>query len=793
VTGVPSAPSAPRRPERRGVARIRPLYPALAVGLLAVLVSVLGARWTLQLREDLRRERVSREVNSVGTALESVIAHRMAVLHGLASFLSLQWGTPDLPSRFASFVDGLMAGTPGIRTMQYVRDGVIQHTWPFEGNAEALGQNLADDSRVEIAEDFRLTLASRSIIISGPLELFQGGVGIVGRLAVRDHRDSVVAVAGIVVEFETLINESGLTRSAEALAVRLVNHSDSVLWSSGRPDGDFIDPARASVSLPDRTWLVEAVPIGGWGPGEASWLRTYWTVAGSGIILVSLLAWLVQAWLHARINASHLEELRRAEDTFQKLFHLVPDGVVVSRAADGVVLEVNSAYCRMVQRPREELIGKSIPELGVWGSLEEREIALHTLATERVLSEFPYLLRRSDGTDREAILSARVVELHGETCHLAVVRDVHDRVRLERRLAQGQRLEAVGRLAGGIAHDFNNLITGIRGYADLLLDTLPADDPRRNDLGEILRASSRAADLTRQLLTFARRQVVTPRLVDLNQIVTEVEPMLRRLSGEKCQLVTRLAPQTVPVVVDPAQFEQVLTNLTVNARDAMKDGGTIELGTAVEGDCAVLSVEDTGVGIPAGALPHIFEPFYTTKPDGQGTGLGLATVYGIVEQAEGRIDVRSEVGQGTVFRILLPTSPDEAVTDLSESEPGQDLPRGTEVVLVVDDEPQVRDLCVRLLHRLGYHASAAPDGHAALAALAASPDVALVLTDLVMPGMGGTELVEILRGRYPNLKLMMMSGYSAELVASGQEGIPFLAKPFTVHELAQAVRETLDA
>src|SRR5690606_34822847 len=327
-------------------------------------------------------------------------------------------------------------------------------------------------------------------------------------------------------------------------------------------------------------------------------------------------------------------------------------------------------------------------------------------------------------------------------------------------------------LAGGIAHDFNNLITGIRGYADLLLDTLPEDDQRRTDLGEILRASSRAADLTRQLLTFARRQVVTPRLVDLNQIVTEIEPMLRRLSGDNTRLVTRLAAHKVPVVVDPAQFEQVLTNLTVNARDAMKAGGTIELSTSIEGDRAVLSVADSGVGIPAGALPHIFEPFYTTKHDGQGTGLGLATVYGIVEQAEGRIDVRSEVGQGTVFRILLPTSPDEAVTDLSESEPGQDLPRGTEVVLVVDDEPQVRDLCVRLLHRLGYHASAAPDGHAALAALAASPDVALVLTDLVMPGMGGTELVEILRGRYPNLKLMMMSGYSAELVASGQEGIP---------------------
>ncbi len=791
MSGSPGDGQTPRRPELRGVAGIRPYYPTLLVGVLALLIAIAGARWTTNFRDELRRERVNREVTSLSTALESVIAHRMAVLHALASFLSSEWESQDRDDSFDKFVIGLMTGTPGLRTMQYIKDGVITRTWPVSGNEGALGRNLAGDPRPMIAEDFQRTIEASTIIISGPLELYQGGVGLVGRLAVRDANDSVVAVAGVVVDFATLLSESGLVRSASGLALRLVDSSGSVLWSSDRAPNRLIEPVGGPVHLPDRTWRVEATPIEGWAFGSAEARRAYWVIASIGILLVSLLAWLLQSWQRARLRSAHLDELRRAEDTFSQLFQLVPDGVVVSRISDGVILEANNAYCRMVQHSREALIGRPIPEVEVWVNPEERAAALQALRDHSALTEFPHLLRRSDGTEREAILSARVVLLHDEPCHLAVVRDVHDRVRLERRLAQGQRLEAVGRLAGGIAHDFNNLITGIRGYAELLLDTLPGDDTRRTDLAEIIRASSRAAELTRQLLTFARRQVVTPRLLDLNQVLRDTEPLLRRLAGDGVTLTTRQATRPVPVVVDPAQFEQVLTNLTVNARDAMPEGGNLELSTSLEGESAVLAVSDEGVGIPAEALPHIFEPFYTTKAEGRGTGLGLATVYGIVEQADGRIEVQSQPGSGTVFRVLLPRAEAENLPPREDGAP-RPLPRGCEVILVVDDEPQIRDLCVRLLRRLGYRATAARDGHTALAELAESPDVSLVITDLVMPGMGGTELVEILRNRQPNLKLMLMSGYSAELVASGHEGMPFLSKPFTVSELAVAVRETLD-
>jgi two-component system cell cycle sensor histidine kinase/response regulator CckA len=781
-----------RRLDRRGVARIRPVFTAALAGGLALAAALVGERWYSALRNDLARERVEREARSVATALESVIAHRMAVLHGLGSFLRVHWNEADLQVEFDDYASGLLAGTAGLRTMQYARDGVIIRTWPLAGNEAAIGRDVRDDPRPEVAGDFVRAETGRAPVFSGPFHLFQGGEGVVGRLAVRNAGDSLLGVAAVVMDFATMLEEAGLVRAGQGLSLRMRNQADSVIWQSG--DGAFPDasPIRTAVELPDRTWWIEAEPLGGWSLGAGQNRRAYWVLAGTAIALVAGLAWLLQAWQRARIESAHLHDLQHAEETFRQLFQLVPDGVVVSRASDGVILEVNDAYCRLVQQRRESLIGSPIAEAGVWSSLEERSRALALLEPTGELREFPFLLSRRDGSGWEAVLSARRVQLHGEACNLAVIRDVHERVRLERRLAQSQRLEAVGRLAGGIAHDFNNLITGIRGYADLLLDGLPYNDPRRADLHEIQRASARAADLTRQLLTFARRQVVTPRLLDLNRQVLDAEPLLRRLCGDRVVLTLHLAPDPVAVVIDPAQFEQVLTNLTVNSRDAMPEGGRIEIRTLVEGGRAVLSVHDEGSGITPEALPHIFEPFYTTKADGRGTGLGLATAYGIIEQAEGRLEVQSEVGVGTTMRVVLPLANSAGLPDPAPPEVVP-LPRGSETVLVVDDEPQIRDLCTRLLGSLGYRAMSARDGAAALAALEEHPGIQLVLTDMVMPGMGGSELMSALFARPHRPRVVVMSGYSEELVVSGREDVPFLAKPFTVAELAEIVRKVLDS
>jgi hypothetical protein len=763
---------------------------ALLAGALALAAAVAGGRWYTALREDLVRERVEREADAVATSIESVVSSRLTVLHGLASFLRLEWGAPTLNREFDIFAEGVLRNVPGLRTVQYVQDGVIRYTWPLRGNEAAVGEDLLADPRPQLVADFRRALDTTAIVVSGPVALYQGSVGLIGRLAVRDPDDSVLVVAAAVIEFGTVIDESGLRRSAEGLDLRLRAADDSLLWTSGST-APLGEPVRVGVNLSGQQWSLLATPAGGWLLGSTADRRAYRFGAGMVVLLIAGLAWGMQSRLRARVESSHLRELSRAEQKFQELFQLVPDGVIVTRESDHRIIEVNDAYCAIVQRPRSALIGQPTTVLGIWTRPGDRDTVLETVRDRGSVQEFPFLVSRPDGSSREAVLSSSRVIFDGEPCLLGVVRDVHDRLRLERRLVEGQRLEAVGRLAGGVAHDFNNLITGMSGYADILFESLDREDPRRPEVTEIQRACARAADLTRQLLTFARRQVVLPKLVDLNQVVREAESLLRRLSEPVATLLVEPSGDPLPVMIDPAQFEQVITNLTVNARDAMPDGGPIQIRTEREEEQAVLSVTDAGVGIPSEAIPHLFEPFYTTKPAGKGTGLGLATVYGIVEQAGGRLEVRSEPGRGSTFRVILPLAEGGADLVQPATPATPPMPRGRETLLVVDDEPQIRDLGARILARLGYQVLTERDGRAALELLDRRPDVALVITDLIMPGMGGWELVTHLRERDSRLRIVVMSGYSEDLVGALQDAV-FLPKPFTASELATAVREALD-
>ncbi|MBI5710913.1 MAG: response regulator [Candidatus Eisenbacteria bacterium] len=382
--------------------------------------------------------------------------------------------------------------------------------------------------------------------------------------------------------------------------------------------------------------------------------------------------------------------------------------------------------------------------------------------------------------------------------------------RSEEQLVQAQRMEAIGKLAGGVAHDFNNLLTAIKGYGDLLLRKMDQDSPLRPNAEEILRSANRAADLTRQLLAFSRKQMLVPKVLDLDAVVANMEKMLRRLIGEDIELVTRgrTAPGTVKA--DPGQLEQVILNLAVNARDAMPSGGRLTIETAnvdvapgapvdgaspPPGRYVMLSVRDTGDGMAPEVKAHIFEPFFTTKARGRGTGLGLSTVFGIVTQSGGHIVVDSEPGAGTVFRIYLPRL-DEAAAVEERPEARPTAPRGSETILLVEDEDQVRGAVQQTLLASGYTVLAAPDGAEAFRVFAQRHrDIRLVLTDVVMPRMSGKELCERVTALRPDMKVLFMSGYSdAEIVHEGvlEEGIAFIQKPFAPGELAARVREVLD-
>ena len=505
------------------------------------------------------------------------------------------------------------------------------------------------------------------------------------------------------------------------------------------------------------------------------------------------------------------EALRRSEEQFRTLVESARD-VIFALSPDGLFTALNSAFETITGWTREEWLGKPFT-----GLLHADDVKAANELFSRVLRLEPrpsaqLRFRHRDGSylvgDVHANLHRQDVRVLGL---LGIVRDVTDRVRLEDELRQAQKMEAVGRLAGGVAHDFNNLLTAIGGYSDLLLSDLAPGDPRRSDVEEIKKAAERAAALTRQLLAFSRRQVLQPRVLDLNVVVVGAEKLLRRLIGEDVRLATRLEPSLGAVRADAGQLEQVVMNLAVNARDAMRGGGTLTLETrSVDitkarrteeqapmppGPYIELRVSDTGVGIDAETKRHLFEPFFTTREKGKGTGLGLATVYGIVKQSGGFIWVDSEPGRGTTFTIHLPRV-DERVDADEAGRPVRSEVSGTETVLLVEDEVAVRTVVRESLRVHGFKVLEAQDGEVALRVAAdATAPIDLLLTDVVMPGLSGRALADRLTAERPGLRVLYMSGYTDDALGPHgvlEPGLHYLQKPFAPDVLARKVREVLD-
>jgi PAS domain S-box-containing protein len=473
---------------------------------------------------------------------------------------------------------------------------------------------------------------------------------------------------------------------------------------------------------------------------------------------------------------------------------------------------VNPAITSTTGLPPAAFIGKTHDQIGT--APETARLIANSLRevfeTGRALEQhFEY----PDGTGKRCYHSRLVPELsadgHTVETVLVISRDVTEQRLLEAQLRQAQKLEAVGQLAGGIAHDFNNLLTAIASNVELALDALPAEHFVREDLAEIKQAAARAASLTRQLLAFSRKQVLRPRVLSVNEVVTSTERLLRRVLDESVVLVTDLAPALGMVCADPIQLEQVLVNLAVNARDAMPTGGTLIIRTAnvdvspdgsrdvgvPAGSYVRLEIQDTGIGMDDATQARIFEPFFSTKEPGKGTGLGLATVYGIVQQSGGFIRVKSALQRGSTFVIHLPRAAEQTPDPILEP-PRATAPRpGGGRLLLVEDEPAVRISVRRILEKNGYQIYEATNGAEALQIWDREHGaIDLVLSDLVMPGMGGHELVEQLRARQPDVRVVLMSGYT-EAAGSMRDirslGVAMVEKPFEVAALLTRLREVL--
>ncbi|HTN54330.1 MAG TPA: PAS domain S-box protein [Anaeromyxobacter sp.] len=507
------------------------------------------------------------------------------------------------------------------------------------------------------------------------------------------------------------------------------------------------------------------------------------------------------------------EALSRSEGRFQALIEKASDIIVVLDAEMRITFWSPSATEQLGFTP-EDVLGRKGSELVHPDDREEaREIFRALVSTPGATARFVRRQLHKDGSFRLVEVIGRNL-LHDPVVRgiVANLRDVTEQRRLTEQVQQAQKLESIGRLAGGVAHDFNNLLTVILSCADSLREGLGQRDAQRlEDVDQIRAAGERARDLTRQLLAFARKQVIAPVPLDLNAVVEGSEKMLGRLLGEDVALAVRAAPDLWLARCDLGQMEQVLVNLAVNARDAMPRGGTLVLETGnvrvgedrlpadrdvPPGEYVRLAVEDSGLGMSEEVKSHLFEPFFTTKPTGQGTGLGLATVYGIVTQSGGRIRVESAPGQGTRFEILLPRTLEAGVAPAPRASPAPVAPGGTEAVLVVEDDPQVREVTVRALEAGGYRVVVADHAHQALELPPGDLSrLRLLVTDVVMPGLDGHALAAELRRQHPGLRVLYVSGYTRDVVAQRgvrDSGVGFLAKPFTGAALLEKVRAILD-
>jgi PAS domain S-box-containing protein len=509
-----------------------------------------------------------------------------------------------------------------------------------------------------------------------------------------------------------------------------------------------------------------------------------------------------------------ITERKQAEAELNRLMTAIeqtPESVVITDT-EGRILYVNPVFERVTGYSRAEVIGQN-PRLlksNRQDSAFYRELWAKISAGEVWRGRF--INKKKDGAlfTEDAVIAPVRDEKGAVTNYIAIKRDISHELELEVQYRQTQKIDSIGLLAGGVAHDFNNILAVICGHTDLALAQLSPDAPLRSNLECIQESAERAANLTRQLLAFARRQVIEPRRINLNELIVNLNKMLHRLIGEDIKLVTQTAPDLGQIKADPGQIEQVLLNLVVNARDAMPDGGTLTIHTdnvtldedyarrhlVTPGDYVMVSVSDTGVGMTDEVKQHIFEPFFTTKEQGKGTGLGLATCFGIIQQSNGHIHANSQVDKGTQFEIYLPRV--WGVEDSISSREGPvRLPQGTETILLAEDEPSLRQLMARVLRTQGYTVLEAADGHEALTlAQANGAKIQLLLTDVIMPGLSGKTLAEWLGQVNPTVRVLFISGYinnNAVRDAMSRPGTFFLQKPFNPLDLTKKVREAIEA
>jgi PAS domain S-box-containing protein len=775
--------------------RMRRMSLALAAGLSAGGL-LWGYDWILD-----RQRAASQDTATRITAEQVVLRIQAGMESRLERLRELGTLNPAIladSQRFRFAAETIPAQYPDFQAINWVDPGLtIRQVVPHHGNSGALGHDLHQHPEPSVGQALQRALEDGRIHRTQVIRLLQGGLGFACYLPVRTPDGSLAGVVNAVFRVERLIDaclpEESLRRQYN---LSLITDTRQVAYECHRDrvPAEGVNPARLPLTLVDPGWTFQMTPTRALMASTVHPLEPFLPLLGG---LASLLA----VWLTWRL-LSWRQELRDGEKRYKELFHSSLDGVFMLDRHNRLV-DVNAGALAVFGYTRGEVLGQPISRLNInRDRLQELQKAL---VGEGSLTRREVSFRRRNGQELRCLLSATLRTGPDGVYDgvMGFISDISEPTRIREQLRQAQKMEAIGHLAGGVAHDFNNLLTVISGNAELAMMQLGDDNPARVELKEIRSTAGRAANLTRQLLAFSRKQVIRPRVLNANNTLHDMERMLKRIIGETIELVTDLSPEPWLVKVDPAQLEQVIVNLVVNARDAMDKGGLLLVRTRNEsvprqpefagGPCLVIEVRDSGCGMPQEVVDRIFEPFFTTKPEGVGTGLGLATVYGIVSQSGGHIQVESRPGEGTTFRILLPRQEGELADPRREGV--LRLERGSETVLVVEDEPAVRRITVDSLKRQGYKVHEAENGRTALdLARRLGSDIQLVVSDVVMPEMGGVEFVSELRQFLPKMPVLFLSGYSEEAIRRHgelQQDARLLQKPFDLRELHSHVRELL--
>ena len=811
------------------------LFGILCIGLTA-LVSI--DRWQVTRWRAEKQTELDAAAELCRIRLENAVISRFNAVEALSSLFAIH---PETKSEeFAGFAAMLLKFNPPIRALQYADSQTrVIYVYPPEKNETTISRPmtlLTDSKRGPFTEK---AIAQKAASVQGPFELRQGGTGLVVRSPIFSGERFIGLAIGVY-DVPVLIREAFMGINLDEFAYRLADGEGRLFWGSDNIVGNFQEKP---VRVADTKWTFALGRIEG-AIHPPVLTRIMILASGGGFLLSSLLLihffWAQTRRLKLIIEEktenlsesnrsliNEISERKRAEKNLKKsethlrtLIDSMPD-LVWLKDSEGVYLSCNSKFERFFGAKEADIIGKTdydfVDEKTANFFRENDKIAM--AAGKPSMNEEVVTYADDGHTEILETLKSPIYDHNGKLVGvLGVGRDItrrkeeeEEKIKLKTELQQVQKMESIGRLAGGVAHDFNNMLSIIQGNTDMLIEDTDPLSPAIDNLHEIQKAADRSVNLTRQLLAFARKQTIAPKVLNFNKAVEGMLKMLSRLIGEDIKLEWVPSETLWPIKIDPSQIDQVLANFCVNARDAIKGVGKVTIETEnvsfdeaycrdhtgfKPGDYVMMAFSDDGCGMDNNTLENIFEPFFTTKGAGQGTGLGLATIYGIVKQNSGFINVYSEPGQGTTFKIYFPrynrTIPKAEIPNSEKT-----TETGHETILLVEDEKAILRTTSMMLERLGYRVlpAATPGEAVRIAEESGSRDIHLLITDVVMPEMNGRDLSKRILHLCPGIKCIFMSGYTANVIAHHgvlDDGVEFLNKPFSKQELASRIREVLD-